>query len=237
MKKILSIAVASLAVAAVAADFSPNIGVTTLVLTNRNTVIPVQYTSLDGGGTITADALVCTNNIPLQSHLVIYNNGSYTAWTLLNTGWEALDVATTVSEISVGIPQNQELATGSAIWLCINNADVSYDALSPSIKVSLYGVKPATATTTTVEANKATLVCNMTGSYKLFSELLKNINPVKGDKIMLIPSGSMNDYYSYNADLKVWGYRLNREQGLPELGPYQAFWYTSAGGSGTISWE
>lgn len=237
MKKILSIAVASLAVAAVAAAFSPNIGVTTLKITKKNTVIPVQYTSLDGSGPITANALVCTNNIPLGSHLVIYNNNSYTAWTLSGTGWEALDVAT-VSKISVGTPdQNQTLATGSAIWLCIDLGDVLYDDLPSPIFVSLYGVKPATVTPTTVEADKATLVCNMTGENKAISQLLGGITPDTGDKIMLIPSGGVDDYYSYNAKLNKWGYKLDRDRGLPELGPYQAFWYTSAGGSGTISWE
>ena len=43
MKKILTIAVASLAIAAVADSYSPQIGVTKLSLSNKNNLLPVQF--------------------------------------------------------------------------------------------------------------------------------------------------------------------------------------------------
>lgn len=238
MKKVLSIAVASLAVAAVAA-FSPDIGVTTLSLSAKNNVIPVQYTSLASDGEVTADALVCTNNIPLNSHLYIYAGTTYTAWTLTENGWEALDISSTSDGITTGgSAAGQLLPTGSGIWLSLSSAP------KQAVLVSVYG-KVASGIKSTISAGTpaspvSTLVCNPNGSLvsaETFASKLSSLTvpPVKGDKIQLIKP-TFDGYYIYNGSAwkKVSGTTIT--DGLDGLDAYQGFWYVSKGGTGTITW-
>lgn len=233
MKKVLSMAVASLAVAAVAADFSPNIGVTTLSLSAKNNVIPVQYTSLTNSSNVTADALVCTNNIEVGSHLYIFLNNSYTAWTLTENGWEALDTSSTSDGITAGVPaEGQTLATGTAIWLSFKTTPQS------AVLVSVYGaVASELSTTISVGSSTSpvsTLVCNQTGSEK--SNWLSSVSPAKGDKVQFLGS-TFSGYYQYTGSAwkKVSGTSITEET-PGSLGAYQGFWYVSKGGSGTITW-
>ena len=237
MKKVLSIAVASLAVAAVAADFSPDIGMTTLSLSAKNNVIPVQYTSLASDGAVTADALVCTNNIPLNSHLYIYAGNTYSAWTLAANGWQALDTSSTSDGITAGVPaEGQTLPTGSGIWLSLSSAP------EQAVLVTVYG-KVASGITSTISAGTSaspvsSLVCNpneSTVSAAALTTKLSALNPVKGDKVQLIQS-TFSGYYIYNGSAwkKVSGTTIT--DGLGDLGAYQGFWYVSKGGTGTITW-
>lgn len=240
MKKLLSIAVASLALAAVADSFSPNIGVTTLQLTRKNNVIPVQYTSLADNGAITADALVCTNNIEAGSHLYIFQGDSYTAWTLGSSGWEKIDVSSTKPDgISAAAPDaNQTLATGSAIWLSFKDAPTSAKL------VSIYGAVAdgisSTIVAGTTEKPVSSLVCNLTNSSvtsQALTEKLAKLNPENGDKIQFLGESSYNGYYNYNGINweKIEGTEF--KEGLDKgLGAYEGFWYVSVGGAGTITW-
>lgn len=231
MKKILTIAVASLAVAAIAdTTFSPNIGVTTLSLSLKNNVIPVQFKSLEtADDNVTAGALVCTNNIDVGSHLYVYQNGTYTAWTLTATGWAPLDVVTKADGITAGVPADgQTLSTGTAIWL-------SFPTKPGSAKlVSVYG-RVATATATMITENASTLVCNMTGDSKSFGTLLTGVTPKTGDKIRFV-TDTYEGEFSYSEKNSAWKNFKTGDTGLPALAPYQGFWYLSNGGSGTITW-
>jgi len=245
MKKILTIAAASIAVAAIADSFSPDIGVTTLSLSLKNNVIPVQFNSLADSGSVKAGDLVCTNNIPLNSYLFVYNDGSYTAWQLVESGWNPLDVASGTAEAAgitySGNANSVSLPAGSAIWLSFPAAQ------SPAKLVSFYG-KVATSTNTTITAGTkqpknpvSTLVCNPTGgdiSGEALVEMLTSPKfvPVANDKIRF-DNSTNGEYYIFNGT--KWG-RLNGNyefvEGLPTLYANKGFWYVSLGGAGTISW-
>lgn len=252
MKKLLTIAIASIAVAAAADNtYSPSIGVTSISLSQKNNVIPVQFNSLATSGNVTAGELVCTNNIPLNSHLYVYKDGGYTAWELQPSGWVGLSVASTADGISYsGNANEKDLPAGSAIWLSFNAAPVS------AIDVSFYG-KVATSTNTTIVAGAVsapvcTLVCNPTGATvagaTLVSKIASGISPVKGDKITLVGGSSFDGYYSYSATSGKWKYVTTDSEGktsatvatpeLPDLGPNQGFWYQRSKGAaaGTIEW-
>lgn len=237
MKRILSIAVASLAVAAVADSFSPQIGVTTLDLNQKNNIIPVQFTSLAGTGEVTADALVCTNNIPVGSHLYVYQNG-YSAWTLANNGWVAYDSVTEADGISAGVPAvDQSLPVGTGIWLSFASAPVS------AVTVSFYG-KVASNTNSVIAAGASdnpvsTLVCNPTSSGVSLAGKFGTgkVVPAKGDKITLLGESTYSGYYSYNgSDWKYVAADNTITVQTPTIPAYGGFWYLSKGGSGTINW-
>ena len=81
MKKLLSITVASLAFAAVADYAAPQIGVTTITATSKNTIIPVPFKALsDGTSGITVTDLVKTNGLPNNTWLLAYNGTNYSSW-------------------------------------------------------------------------------------------------------------------------------------------------------------
>ena len=240
MKKFITIAVASIAVASVAESFSPQIGVTTLTLTSKNNIIPVQFESLVAGtadGKVTADALVCTNNIPLASHLYIYQNNAYTAWTLENSGWYPRDISSTEDDgvDKPGVPADgQVLSVGSAIWLSLNGPATG--------DVSFYG-KVASSTNSTIVAGKCNLLANPTGGSVDIIAKLKGKSVAAGDVIRLVGSA---EQISWSGKNNNWGkFDPNANNGVGgiatvnslEVSPYQGFWYYSNGsGNITINW-
>lgn len=252
MKKLLSIAVASVAVAALADPFSPTIGVTQITTSLKNTVIPVQFSSLTNGN-VTADSLVCTNGLPNGTCLYIFDgtSQSYSAWVLGNTGWIG---ATRAGEdgISAVLPaEGQSLAVGSALWISIPGAS------SENQKTfSLYG-KVASVTNTTIVAGtkaepKYNLVCNPTGAQMEYSTLigkLSALNPVKGDTASPLIDRKFPGNFVY--DGSEWKFITNYEGSVVVMTMAQfygwfgddekfpargAFWYVSKGGAGSISW-
>ena len=239
MKKLFTIAVASIAVAAAADTYSPSIGVTSIGLSQKNNVIPVQFNSLATSGNVTAGELVCTNNIPPSSHLYVYVNG-WTAWELQASGWAPVTTVTADGITGGSGADTKLLPAGSAIWLSF------HDTPDSAINVSFYGKVAATTNTTIAAGTKeptksavSTLVCNPTGK-EISGELLANklaaLNPAVGDKIKF-DEQDFTGYYSFNGT--TWG-KIDGNYpivtGLPALPANKGFWYVSLGGSGTISW-
>ena len=231
MKKILTIAVASLAIAAVADSYSPQIGVTTLSLNKKNNILPVQFTSLTNGN-VTADALVCTNNIPLNSYLFVYNDG-YSAWQLQETGWVGLGISSDIGGISSATAgaANTELIAGSAIWLSFPDANATR-------LVSVYG-KVAASTNITIVAGKANLICNPKGTDADLT-FSSGFDTTKGDKITIVGTETYSGYYVYNGEAwkKVEGSEI-KDAGKISIPAYCGCWYVSkATGdtAGTIQW-
>lgn len=242
MKKILTIAVASIAVAAAADTYSPSIGVTSISLSQKNNVIPVQFNSLATSGNVTANELVCTNNIPLESHLYVYDNG-YTAWKLESTGWVAANTVSTSEGITISPgAAEKSLSAGSAIWLSFPETPGS------AINVSFYG-KVAASTNTTIAAGTdsapvSTLVCNPTGATISGSDLAAKLSFVQPkDKIIPLNS-TFGGYYSYSSKYSCWkkviGTTVDKESvGLPDVEANGGFWYVREKGNttdGSIVW-
>ena len=248
MKKLLSIAVASVAVAALADPFSPAIGVTQITTSLKNTVIPVQFSSLTNGN-VTADSLVCTNGLPNGTCLYIFDgtSQSYSAWVLGNTGWVGAKRAGVDGIDAAAAAEGQVLAAGSALWISLPEAEET--------TFSLYGKVASVTNTTIVGGTKAepkyNLVCNPTGAQMEYSTLidkLSALNPVKGDTASPL-IGECKGNFVY--DGTAWKFITNNEGsvvvltmaefyglfGEDEKFPARgAFWYVSKGGAGTISW-
>lgn len=243
MKKILTIAVASIAVAAIADPFSPEIGVTTLSLTQKNNIVPVQFTSLGNGGPVSAGEIVCTNNIPLTSHLYVYDAESgYTVWELQQSGWVGLDVMADTTMDGLPIPSgdadSKTIAAGSAIWLSFPES--SKPTSGSPVLVSVYG-KVATSTNVTIVAGKSNLLCNPTASAKSLDAVLSGKTLSNGDTIQLIEE-TFSANYVYLSTASSW-YKIEpgkapaKVDSLPALGQYQGVWYKSNGSSNIeITW-
>ena len=250
MKKLLSIAVASVAVAALADPFSPTIGVTQITTSLKNTVIPVQFSSLTNGN-VTADSLVCTNGLPNGTCLYIFDgtSQSYSAWVLGNTGWVGATRAGVDGIDAAAAAEGQVLAVGSALWISLPEA--------AETTFSLYG-KVATATNTTIiggtkAAPKYNLVANPTGAdieYSVLIDKLSALNPQSGDTASPL-IGRFKGNFVY--DGTQWKFITTNPAngsmvimtmedffgafGDDEKFPAHAgFWYVSKGGAGQISW-
>ena len=241
MKKLLTIAVASIAVAAAADNaYSPSIGVTSIGLSQKNNVIPVQFNSLATSGNVTAGELVCTNNIPPSSHLYVYDDG-WTAWELQASGWAPVTTVTADGITGGSGADTKYLPAGSAIWLSFPNTP------DPAINVSFYG-KVATSTNTTITAGTesaavSTLVCNPTGTTIIGTALTTKLSTIVEPKDKIIPlDATFDGYYSYSNKDKVWKKVVgatSTEADLPDVGANSGFWYVKEKGNtkgGSIVW-
>lgn len=238
MKKLLTIAVASIAVAAAAdSSYSPSIGVTSIDLSQKNNVIPVQFTSLKESVPVKAGDLVCTNNIPLGSHLYVYDDG-YTAWELRASGWVGLNVVSSTAADDITYSGNanmKSLSAGSAIWL-------SFPAKPNSaITVAVYGQVATSASTEiavgTSEAPKSTLICNPTSSSVALADKVSSLSLAKGDTIQPLGATFSGNYvYSGLSWTKIEEGKITKNATLPSLDQYTGCWFVSKGGSGTITW-
>lgn len=248
MKKLLSIAVSSLAFAAVA-GISPTIGVTEVSVSEQNTIIPVAYKSLETGGDMKANALVATKGLPANTRLFVFQNNAYTAWVLLEAdgAWTAVDSSSTATQgITPGTPaSDQTLPVGNAIWIVFPDSYV----IPSGQKVIVYGKVQSSELSTTVYKKGSTtamanLLCNPTASKVTGQQLAAKIgnNAARKDVISLA-GGNFTGNYIYNGT--VWKHyvidssgAMTVTEGLPDIPAGQAFWYTSKDGTGsfTINW-
>ena len=158
MKKLLTIAVASFAMAAVADYTAPQIGVTTITATAKNTIIPVPFKALSNGtSNITVTDLVKTNSLPDHTWLLSYNGTAYNSWEYSSGVWTPGTYAGETGISPTPGAANATLACGSAIWIVLPTAN-SYNT-----SVTVYGAY-ATGVTSAVAAGGengvATLVAN-----------------------------------------------------------------------------
>ena len=235
MKKLLSIAAASLAVAAVADTFSPTIGVTQIPLTYQNTIISVPFASLADGGAISVTDLVCTNGLVSGDIIYVFESNKYTGWVLTEAGWTKADIQTPTGAQGTA---DGNVASGGAIWIALK------DAPAANKTVSIYGkwVSPTSTTIVgaTASADKQNLVAN-----PLQSNARATITgAAKGDTI-IVPKGGSMDRYVYNnsrsnQDVYVW--RKDNVAIDPQTIPVgigQGFWYVRAKGNtenASIAW-
>lgn len=233
MKTLLSIAVASLAVAAVADSYSPTIGVTAVTTDKRNTIVAVPFDSLNGVEGIPANELVKTAGLTEGTSLYIYNGSSYSAWTLVSGQWVAAISASTAKPVGAGTPDagsSAPLVAGSAIWLVRPEADTAASKTfyiygkwkNPTSKAVVAGAQ--------LVANPLQSVLNLAG---------KIDNPQAGDEIVTATDG-VSERYAYRVNKKtkqgMWR-RDGEEATLPTIPAGQGFWYVAAAAGATISFE
>lgn len=228
MKKLLSLAVASFAMAAVAVDYSPTIGVTQITTTNKNTIVAVPFNSLADGGNMSVTNLVCTNGLDNGTHIYVFKGGKYKAWTLdAANGWTALDTVSGNSDLAVPSAGDDLVASPGAIWVVLPKAPAE------SKTFCIYG-QYTNATETAITAGANNLVANPLQSAATF---VLNGTPAKGD-VIIIPNDGASESYSYGrGGWVVNGVSFELSYITIKVG--QGFWYVSKLGSGvsTITWS
>lgn len=232
MKKLLSIAAASLAVSAIAAYTPVSVGVTKITTTNMDTIIPVPFTALSNGGSIPVAELVNPDGLIDGTTLYVYSGSGYSAWVLGSGVWTGTAKVTKDGVQASAGGESATLAAGGAIWIVRPAAD---DAASRDIYV--YGAYPSPAvTTSTAVGNASTLVANPLQS----SATISITGLTKGD-VILVPTGDSTNPTRYvcttAGETPVW--KVGRTATpLPTFTIGQGFWYvpTATSNGATITW-
>lgn len=232
MKPLISLSVASLALAVAADQFSPQIGVQSFTATTESVLLPVKFNSLNKSA-ISARELVCTNNLTVGTSLYVFQNGAYTSWVLDASGWTAT-ARVSDTELNPTAPDpTQTLVTGSAIWITPVNGKT----------FSIYG-KVIESKTSMIERQKTNLLANPTGALVSGEALATKLAGVAQAKDKISPIGDSfagNYVYTGSSWTHVVGTTVTENAVLPDLGANQGFWYVSKsalddGKSNTIQW-
>ncbi len=241
MKKLLSIAMASLAVAALADPpantASPTIGVTAITTSLQSTIVSVPFTSLNGGGAIDVKQLVDTQGFVNGDWLYVFDGTSYYSWRFADGVWTAVTSVSTSGGIIPAEVNDAKSAVSApgAIWV------VFKDPPSAEKTFYIYG-QYAAITSQSIVNGKSNLVAN-----PLQSAAVPTVaGPVKGDSIV-VPSASAtgSTTYSYTQkrnqpDTLGWydpsGTKL---EAFPATPQGQGFWYirNASEGECSISWS
>lgn len=231
MKKLITLSVASFAFAAMADNFSPNIGVQQFSAMTDNFILPVKFDSLNASA-ISAKELVATNGLVAGTTLYVFQDGSYTSWVLENSGWVAM-AKVSDTELNPTQPSDgQVLASGSAIWITPVNGKT----------FSIYG-KVITSKTSTIVRGKTNLLANPTDATVTGSTLAEKLSGVAQVKDKITPiGGSFAGYYVYSGTTTGWvhvnGTTITKNATLPDIAANQGFWYVASGSGdpGVINW-
>jgi len=192
MKKLLTIAAASLAFAAVAdTTYSPKIGVTAITTSYKNTIVAVPFTALDGSGAIAADDLVSTNGLALGTALYVFKDGTYYPFCLTAEGWSATESSSGSTTITVEqVEENKTVASGGAIWLVLPETP------SEAKTFYIYGAYDTVPTTSSLAVGN-NLIAN-----PLQSAATITVTPESGDQI-IVTKDEGADTYSYRVNSKT----------------------------------
>jgi hypothetical protein len=228
MKKLLSIAISSLALAAMA-ESSPTIGVTEITTTLTNTIISVPFTSLVDGSATSPSKIVKGYNLPAGTTLYIFAGNSYKAWALsAGKEWIATMTAGTVSGVSFAADTEQiAVPAGGAIW-------VSFPSVPEGgQKIYIYGQWTNIVEQTLVQG--ANLIANPLQTAGTISVS----GAVRGDAIVVPKDTTAPDRYVYkgaSGQPMVWV--KSGVVGLPGNIPVgTGFWYVTTNATpGKVSW-
>ena len=243
MKKLLAIAIASIAVGVMAADpvgYSPKVGVTEITATLQNTIVPVKFSSLVDASNIKAKDLVHPQGIPNGTMLYVFVDNAYKGFMMSSGAWIALPSASTASGMSITPAGADQVAVkGTALWLSFPKDGGSLQ-LPTNGKFYIFG-QVIDAPTSEVVASKYNLLCNPTGADITGAVLATKLGTIPKAKDRISPIGAtFAGEYIYTGE--QWWYisqngEITENAALPTIPAGGAFWYVSKTGAGTISWN
>ncbi len=227
MKKLLSLAVAAFALAAMADYAGQTIGVTKITTTNKNTIVAVPFTSLTNSlVNISANDLVSPVGLPQDTVLQVFKNNQYYGWQLDNNGvWVAVgDQAASQADVIA----NSTIACGGAIWVVLPSAPAT------SKDIYIYGDFTTEPTQSSIAAGVANLIANPLQSD---ATVALSGTPAKGD-VIIIPTDGAAESYSYGRGGWVNnGVSFDLASITVKVG--QGFWYVSKSTTGVtkVTWS
>lgn len=237
MKKLLSLSVATLALAAMADGYNAiQVGVTEISATTKNVVIPVPYTTIGSSEPVSVHDLVKVANLPDRTLLYYFDStsGSYNAWMKNSNGdaWDGVEVVKESGITAAAGTSEINIPVGNALWVVFPSVP------SSDQKIYVYG-NPTTPSTTAIARGKANLIGNPTSAQ--FSLAGKVNNPTVGDKIIDLTAEVYTEYVfrGENVWWKREGSTVIKDATLPSIPANGGIWYISAVADGenqSINW-
>ncbi len=232
MKKLLSLAVATFAFAAMAEYTGQTIGVTKITTTNQNTIVAVPFASLTNSlADISANDLVSPVGLPKDTVLQVFKNNQYYGWQLDNNGvWVAVgDQAASQADVIA----NSTIACGGAIWVVLPSAPAT------SQDIYIYGDFTTEPKTSSIVGGGESKVANLVAN-PLQSVASIGVTPAVGDQV-IVPQDGAPEVYTWRTKSGgadgTWR-RDGKAASLPDIAVGQGIWYVRATNTGdtTISW-
>ena len=239
MKKLISISVASLALAVVAdTTYTPiTVSVDTFVPTTSNVIIPVPFSTIGSSADVSVHDLVKAANLP-DGTMLYYFNGvttNYLAWIKQGSAWSGTGISSTSVDNVPMTPASDtvNVSVGSALWLVFPSETTLSDQ-----KVVFYG-SPVATTNSTVKLDQVNLLSNPTKATVSGSDLATKLSFAgTGDSIRLIGEVFSGEYVKAG---DIWKQNTGAgyvEATLPSIASYQGFWFIpkSRAGTAEITW-
>ena len=219
MKKLLSIALCAAAITSFAdetqaettttetTDLSFQVSVipVTLPAGQTNTIIAAAFDKLTGGDVDVAN-FVKTTNLAAGDQLLLFKNGSYTAWVLdSDKKWAKTTSTFTLGAdgnvtVGTGTETSQTLTAGSGLWIIRKDAK---DAAT----IAIFGATSDNDADSYALSAKA---WNLVGNASIKDLTFTDGNaPAAGDRCVLVESGKLVEY-TYVSD-KGWSYQTTEE--------------------------
>lgn len=227
MKKLLSIAFCAAAAFAASAESATTALVTvgvipvTLPAGQKNTIIAAAFTGLEDGK-LTIANVVKTTNLAEGDQILLFKDGSYTAWVLdTDKKWQKTDANFTLDSagdttVTTGAETTTTVTAGQGLWIVRKDA-------TDAATIAIYG-KFIDAPITMVKADTWTLVGNAGIKDLTFSEGEKDMH------IITVVNGNLREY-NYSTKKKSWWYNAATDGGAqdvkwesPTITPGFGFW-------------
>ena len=247
LRSIVSVGVMALAVAAVA-DYTDGkvCGWMRVDSDLAVTVVGVPWVDVaDPSTDVKVADLVKTDNLTDGDNLYVYNNGTWTFYTLSSGAWIAgTTVNSSVTPVAAGTPETARLARGQALYLERQNPTEGGVAKP----FYVYGAEGTALTTKTLSGAAGTKFLVASPKAAVFQVTTSNISgatpksrSASGDQIIVPLTGGASRTYTLASG--KWGYvsdgvRVKEgDAGYLPIALGTGFWYIKSGaGDVTITW-
>ena len=235
LRSMMFVGAAALATAALATDAltdTKTLGWMRVDSTLPITAVGVPWTDVGNpANNVKVADLVKTDNLTAGDNLYVYNNGTWTFYTLSSGAWVAGTTANSSITATAGNPSEATIARGQALYLERQNPT------TPGY-FYVYGADGSEITSTTLSGAKKYLVASPKAT--AFIPQASKISGASNKDVIQVPlTGGTSRIYQYFTTKSKWrcNGKWEGETGYEEIPLGTGFWYIAASTSAiTVTW-
>ena len=232
LRSMMFVGAAALTTAALATDVltDKTLGWMRVDSTLPITAVGVPWTDVsDPTANVKVADLVKTDNLTDGDNLYVYNNGTWTFYTLSSGAWVAGTTANSSITATAGNPSEATIARGQALYL---------ERQSYSSPFYVYGADGSEITSTTLSGAKKYLVASPKAT--AFIPQASKISGASNKDVIQVPlTGGTSRIYQYFTTKNKWrcNGKWEGDDGYEEIPLGTGFWYIAASTSAiTVTW-
>ena len=234
LRSMMFVGAAALTTAALATDVltDKTLGWMRVDSTLPITAVGVPWTDVsDPTANVKVADLVKTDNLTAGDNLYVYNNGTWTFYTLSGGAWVAGTTANSSITATAGNPSEATIARGQALYLERQNPTTPGNFY-------VYGADGSEITSTTLSGAKKYLVASPKAA--AFTVTSAKISGASNKDVIQVPlAGGTSRIYQYFTTKNKWrcNGKWEGETGYEEIPLGTGFWYLAASTSAiTVTW-